>query len=1069
MRQTRLASVLGGAHKSQGPRGWRRTLAIEPLEDRYLLSVTAAPLVHQAQPLDLVVTTAADALDTNYDLANLSLRDALALANANPGADTISFAPSLSGGTINLSLGELAITDSVTIEGLGATNLTINGNGQSRIFNVDDGSSDTNINVEIDGLTLTGGSAADGGAIYSKEDLTLDSMNVTQNTAAFGGGGIYAFLASNTVISDCTVSNNSASYGGGLVSIGTGQTEVKASTISANTSAMGGGLFVGTTGGIVIEDSTISANVCAIPENIVYGSGSSIWGGGGGIFIANTGTATIQNSTISGNSAVAGGGIFAENLGTATIQNSTISGNSAVTSGGGIYASSAGFAGIYPTSNSGSTTTIDGTTISGNSAAAGGGIYWRGSATSQMTLQNSTIFGNTASADGGGIWAETPDGSTTLIQNSTITGNTAQGTGGGLFVSLPTTASSTTPTTTYAPPVVDVRSTIFAGNTDASGTAPDVFDPVTDTTTPDSHIVTFANCLVGDNTGTDLVATLTGELDLNGNLVGSATDPMDPMLAPLADNGGPTQTCALLVGSPAIDTGSNVAGLTYDQRGEGYARVVGPQADIGAYEAATSLAVPTVLALTPSIGFPAGGITVTITGRGLAGATAVNFGDVAATIQSDTAMQIVVIAPPGTNGTVDVTVTTANGTSAISSADQFIYTDRSFSPSPTVGLYDPSSSTFLLRNTNDSGFADEVCPYGAAGAQMVPIAGDWDGNGVQSIGLYDPATSTFYLRNTNSLQGPDDHGYADIVFVFGPAKGGDEPVVGDWNGDGRDTVGLYDPTTSTFYLRNTNGLQGPDDHGYADVVFNYGAPNSGMLPVTGDWDGSGRDGIGLYSQATSTFYLRESTQFQGPSDHGYADIVFNYGAPHSNMLPVAGDWDGSGQDGIGLYSQATSMFYLRESTHLQGPSDQGFADKSFMYGGAHRHLLPLVGSWTSGVGPVTTDVPTTSGTAVTSTTTFPAVITSIRLTVPTTQSLTADDSAADTTTATDLQQAQSASGDVTSSTAQSQTVDSQTLDRLDLSMVLRNIPGLHDLDAVADDLLGGAGANASHTDAVLAS
>ena len=181
------------------------------------------------------------------------------------------------------------------------------------------------------------------------------------------------------------------------------------------------------------------------------------------------------------------------------------------------------------------------------------------------------------------------------------------------------------------------------------------------------------------------------------------------------------------------------------------------------------------------------------------------------------------------------------------------------------------------------------------------------------------------------------------------------------------------------------------------------------------------------------------------------------------------DWDGSGQDGIGLYSQATSMFYLRESTHLQGPSDQGFADRSFMYGSANGNQLPLVGSWTSGVGPVTTDVPATSGTAVHSTETFPAVITSIRLTAPATQSPTADDSAADSTTATDLQQVQSASGDVTSGTAQSQTIDAQTLDRLDLSTVLRNMPGLHDLDAVADDLLGGAGANAAHTDAVLAS
>ena len=153
------------------------------------------------------------------------------------------------------------------------------------------------------------------------------------------------------------------------------------------------------------------------------------------------------------------------------------------------------------------------------------------------------------------------------------------------------------------------------------------------------------------------------------------------------------------------------------------------------------------------------------------------------------------------------------------------------------------------------------------------------------MGLYDPTTSTFYLRNTNCLQGPNDKGYADTVFAYGPANTDDEPVVGDWNGDGRDSVGLYDPATSTFYLRNTNCLQGPNDKGYADIVFNYGPANCGMLPVAGDWDGSGKDGIGLYSQATSTFYLRETTRLQGPSDKGYADATLNYGVPRRASCP----------------------------------------------------------------------------------------------------------------------------------------------------------------------------------------
>lgn len=72
------------------------------------------------------------------------------------------------------------------------------------------------------------------------------------------------------------------------------------------------------------------------------------------------------------------------------------------------------------------------------------------------------------------------------------------------------------------------------------------------------------------------------------NWIGTMTAPDtitdDPLLGSLRDNGGPTQTHSLLAGSPALDHGNNAAALQFDQRGSGYARVAGPQADIGAFE-----------------------------------------------------------------------------------------------------------------------------------------------------------------------------------------------------------------------------------------------------------------------------------------------------------------------------------------------------------------------------------------------------------------------------------------------------------------------------------------------------
>src|SRR5262245_1838514 len=76
------------------------------------------------------------------------------------------------------------------------------------------------------------------------------------------------------------------------------------------------------------------------------------------------------------------------------------------------------------------------------------------------------------------------------------------------------------------------------------------------------------------------------------------------------------------------------------------------------------------------------------------------------------------------------------------------------------------------------------------------------------------------------------------------------PVLGDWNGYHIDSVGMFDPTTATWYLRNENSPGAPD----AATPFQYGAP--GWIPLAGDWDGDGTDGIGVFDPTTATFYLK---------------------------------------------------------------------------------------------------------------------------------------------------------------------------------------------------------------------
>ena len=94
-------------------------------------------------------------------------------------------------------------------------------------------------------------------------------------------------------------------------------------------------------------------------------------------------------------------------------------------------------------------------------------------------------------------------------------------------------------------------------------------------------------------------------------------------------------------------------------------------------------------------------------------------------------------------------------------------------PTKTPGVV--RNGTWYLRNSNSAGPADISLVFGDAGD--TPVAGDWDGDGTDGIGLYDPATSTFSL--TSSLNG----GGPDLQFQFGPRNHGGLPVIGDWNGD----------------------------------------------------------------------------------------------------------------------------------------------------------------------------------------------------------------------------------------------------------------------------------------------
>ncbi len=248
---------------------------------------------------------------------------------------------------------------------------------------------------------------------------------------------------------------------------------------------------------------------------------------------------------------------------------------------------------------------------------------------------------------------------------------------------------------------------------------------------------------------------------------------------------------------------------------------------------------------------------------------------------------------------------TANPISVTMESNKSITANYVRSGADTTGVFRPSNGALYLKNSNTTGYADVQINYGIGGDY--PIVGDWDGNGTATIGIY--RNGSFYLRNENTI------GFADIVFPFGMP--GDQPVAGDWDGDGIDTIGVY--RNGTFFLRNSNSGGAPE------MIFALGIP--GDVGIAGDWDGDGKDTTGVFRPSNGALYLKNK------NETGYADIQINYGI--AGDKPVTGDWNNDGIDTIGVYRNG--QFMLRNSNTI------GYAEIVFALG--IQGDMPIAGNW----------------------------------------------------------------------------------------------------------------------------
>ena len=505
------------------------------------------------------VNTTAD--ETTTGNGTCSLHEAVLYADGTAESDC---APGTATGTTTIDLpaghfilgiaGTLTLSRTTVLDGAGAASTIIDATGHGQIFSVE-----ASADVTINGVTITGGVS---GLTPCPPMAPISCFTAATNGLPGGGLANAGTLAlNNDVIT------------GNLASAGSSHSGV----LNGSPAPGGAGGGIANTGMLTITDSAITQNKTAsnpgddepLPGSGAPGGDGGVSGAGGGI--ANSGTLVVTGTTIAGNStgpggdggdgapgtssmmegsggrgaaAGAGGGI--ENTGSLTITSSTVSGNATGVGG------NSGNGGVAMGSSSGGGPNV----FFGGNGGPGGGI----DSSTAITVENSTIAGNTTGGVGrqgipsggqsvtgspgvpgpGGGLNQAAAGAT--LTQDTIAGNVATGAGGGLDAA--------------GGAVVSIGNSIVASNR-AGGSLVNCNGPVV----PGANDIVF-----GDNTC-------------------GVAQSGDPRLGPLAANGGPTQTMALLAGSSAINVVSaNNCPLSTDERG--VARPQGNGCDAGAYEVA---------------------------------------------------------------------------------------------------------------------------------------------------------------------------------------------------------------------------------------------------------------------------------------------------------------------------------------------------------------------------------------------------------------------------------------------------------------------------------------------------
>ena len=292
---------------------------------------------------------------------------------------------------------------------------------------------------------------------------------------------------------------------------------------------------------------------------------------------------------------------------------------------------------------------------------------------------------------------------------------------------------------------------------------------------------------------------------------------------------------------------------------------------------------------------------------------------------------------PGGTGTFTVTLLgagtqTLTVTDTANSALSGVGAPIAVSTTPArVGVFDASQGIWYLDNQGNGNFSspsDDSFTFGTPGATDTAIVGDWNGAGAGEVGVYrvdtvltvkDPLTglpthplvfSLDFNGNNAWDNGPGGSG-GDQSFVFGVE--GDTVVIGDWNGDGKDEIGVVRPGSDGVLVWSLDIHGSTGDH--ADyVVYHFG--DNGDTPLVGDWNGAGKTEIGTVRTVGGSLVWSLDYNGNGTWDSLPGDRAYTFG--QTGDVPLVGDWTGTGTTKIGTYRQDPNGMGLDFSLDMNG-------------------------------------------------------------------------------------------------------------------------------------------------------